>query len=98
MVPEMVREAVGDLELEAEHGGGERLAVIVEREAARDAAAQGPVRDEIERAERVDRVALDLASDDAGVEGFEALGGELILQIRVELGVVGDHRDVRDVA
>src|SRR5690349_12373434 len=94
----MVAEPVGHLEPEAEKGRRERLPVIVEREAARDAAAERALGDEVERVDRVDLVARDAALDDARVEGGEALRGELLLEERVELGRVGEDGDVRGVA
>src|SRR5438105_14555615 len=82
---------VRPVELEAEDRGGQRLAVVVEAQAARHAAAERAVRDKVECREPVDRVALHCPGDYALIEGFQTLRRELFLQARVELGRVRNH-------
>jgi len=56
------------------------------------------MRDEVEHLQAIGLKTIDLAGDYAAIQALEGLGGELRLEIRVERGVVGDHRGVRNIA
>jgi hypothetical protein len=68
-----------------------RVAVVVEAQAARDAAAQCAFGDKVERAQAIDFVTGHLARYRTGIEVPEALRGELVLQLRIKLGLVCDR-------
>jgi hypothetical protein len=55
IVATLVSEGVREVQLEPEHGGRKRLAIIVEAERAGDAASEGALGDEVQDAEMVDR-------------------------------------------
>src|SRR6218665_2924499 len=95
---QFVKPCLGQFDLKAQHGGRERFAVVVQAQAARDAAAERAVADEVPRLEVGDLVAQHLAGDRSLVESLEAFGGQLRLQQRVELRFVGKDRDVGDIA
>src|SRR3954454_195274 len=76
----------------------QRLAMRVERERSRHAAAERLGHDEIQGGDVGQLVARHLAFDHAGEMRFYAFAGDLSLQQRIVFYVIGDHRDVGGVA
>jgi hypothetical protein len=58
----LVSKGVRDVQLEPEHGGRKRLAIIVEAERAGDSASERALGDEVQDAEMVDRNSRDQTS------------------------------------
>src|SRR4029453_19081217 len=75
-----VLKRVRQFDLETQHGRRECLSVVVQAEAARDAAAECSVAHEVERFDVVNLIADHLAADGAVVEALEAVGRQLLLQ------------------
>src|SRR3954454_6423129 len=86
------------LNLHVQQRGAQRLAVGVEGERARHAAAERIAHHEIQRSDVGELVAHHFAFDHAGKQRFHPVGSNLRLQPRKILFVIGDHRDVRGVA
>jgi hypothetical protein len=76
--------------LHLEQRGAERLAVRIERQRSRHAAAERLVEHEIERADRGQFVALDAAFDGIREMRLHALGGDMLGQERVVARFVRD--------
>ena len=70
----------------------------VERQRARDTAAERPLQHEVERAEARQRVAHDLARHDPAKVLLHALRRDVLLEQRIVLRPIGDHRDVECLA
>src|ERR1700754_928406 len=78
--------------------GTQRLAMRIQRQRARHAAAERLGHHEIQRGDVGQLIAHHLALDHAGKMSSYAFAGYLSLQQRIVLFVIGDHRDVGGVA
>src|SRR5882757_5167414 len=86
------------LDFQVEQRGAERLAMRVQRQRPGHAAAERLLHHEIQRAEIGQFITGHIAGDDAGKMGFHPRTGDLRLQQRIILRVIGDHRDIGGVS
>ena len=86
------------LNFHVQQRGTQRLAMRVQRQRSRDAAAERLGHHEIQRGDVGQLIAHHLAFDHAGEMRLYAFAGDLRLQQRIVLRVIGDHRDVGGVA
>src|SRR4051794_800901 len=84
--------------LKRKHPRRQRLAIVIEAEAARYTTAKRAFGDEVERLQSVDFITCDLAGDDTRIVRLELVRGELLLEVGIQFRSVCKDCNVRSIS